>query len=369
MKKIFYWGFLSAFFVLQSCNTPEQGNAVIRGNIEGIEEAGEIYLYKVTNKVVPFDTAEISSTGAFEMVSQIDHLGFFRLGFSQNQNYLSLVVGPDDEITVSGNYGGLEGKAQIEGSDETLVLQEYFASQSKFQNTVDSLRREMQYAQQNQNSINYRNALIHYRMFEQSNEQKIKAFLNENSDKVAALAALTHLNPEKDYELFDEVLTELEPKLKENPIYSKLKKQVDNLAQTQVGAQAPEITMTGVDGETIKLSSFKGKYVLIDFWASWCKPCRIENPNVVKMYNKYKNRDFEIFGVSLDEERRKWVEAIRQDGIEWVQVSDLNGWNNEAAQTYNVNSIPETVLVNPEGEIIARGLRGRDLEEKLEKLL
>lgn len=356
-----------AFF--QSCAEPEQGNVTIRGTISGVEEAKEIYLFKVTDKVIPFDTAEVNSSGDFEMISQVDEIGFYRLGFSQNQNYLSMVISPDDEISVAGNYGGLEGKADVEGSEETLVLQEYFASQSKFQNTMDSLRREMQYAQQNQNTINYRNALIQARMLEQSNEMQIKEFLKANSDQVAALAALTHLSPEKDFELFDEVLNELQPKLESNPIYSKLKKQVSNLAQTQVGAEAPDISMDGIDGEPIKLSSFRGKFVLIDFWASWCKPCRIENPNVVRMYNEYKDKDFEIYGVSLDEERNKWLQAIEQDGIKWVQVSDLKGWNNEAAQTYNVNSIPETVLLNPEGEIIARGLRGRDLEEKLKELL
>ncbi len=342
---------------------------VIRGTIDGIDEKKEIYLFKITSKVTPFDTAVVKSSGEFEMISQIEEIGFYRLGFSQNQNYLSLVVSPDDEITISGNYGGLEGKANIEGSEESLALQQYFASQSKSQNTADSIMREMQFAQQNQNTVNYRNALIHYRMHEQSNQARIKEFLKENDDRVAALAALSNLDPERDYELFVEVLNNLEPKLSSNPIYTKLKTKVDNLAKTQVGAIAPEISMAGVDGENINLSSLRGKYVLIDFWASWCKPCRIENPNVVRMYNEYKDKDFEIFGVSLDEERNKWLQAIEEDNIEWVQVSDLRGWNNEAAQTFNVNSIPETVLLDPDGEIIARGLRGRELEEKLAEIL
>src|SRR5690606_16378148 len=117
------------------------------------------------------------------------------------------------------------------------------------------------------------------------------------------------------------------------------------------------------------LSDYRGKVVLVDFWASWCGPCRREMPNVVRAYEKYKSRGFEIFGVSLDQDHSKWVEAIRSDGMTWPQVSDLRGWQSAAAQLYNVQSIPYTVLVDAAGKIITTNLRGADLEKKLEEVL
>lgn len=135
--------------------------------------------------------------------------------------------------------------------------------------------------------------------------------------------------------------------------------------KTSVGAVAPEISLKTPQGETLSLSSLRGKYVLIDFWASWCGPCRAENPNVIKVYNKYKDKGFEILGVSLDKEENAWKQAIAQDGLPWKHVSDLKYWQSEAAVTYSVQAIPQTFLIDKEGVIVAKGLRGAELEEKL----
>jgi peroxiredoxin len=134
------------------------------------------------------------------------------------------------------------------------------------------------------------------------------------------------------------------------------------------GQPAPDIELPGPDGQTYRLSSFRGKWVLIDFWASWCRPCRMENPNVVRLYQKYHPKGFEIFGVSLDYQREAWLQAIRQDNLTWVHVSDLKGWQSAGAQLYRVNGIPFTVLVDPEGRIAAKGLRGTSLEAKLREI-
>jgi len=132
-----------------------------------------------------------------------------------------------------------------------------------------------------------------------------------------------------------------------------------------VGEPAPEISLPTPDGDALSLSDLRGKVVLIDFWASWCKPCRAENPNVVGVYNQYKDQGFEILGVSLDRSKDAWVQAIQQDNLTWKHVSDLQFWNSEAAQTYGVSSIPYTVLVDREGNVIAERLRGGGLESKL----
>ncbi len=138
---------------------------------------------------------------------------------------------------------------------------------------------------------------------------------------------------------------------------------------TDVGSKAPELKLNDMDGKPVSLSSFKGKFVLIDFWASWCGPCRGENPNVVAAYNKYRDKNFTILGVSLDKDKEPWVKAVNKDGLNWTQVSDLKGWSSGAAAKYGVQSIPANFLINPEGVIIAKGLRGPDLESKLEAVL
>ena len=136
-----------------------------------------------------------------------------------------------------------------------------------------------------------------------------------------------------------------------------------------VGSEAPDFAQAKPDGSVLKLSDLRGKIVLIDFWASWCKPCRRENPSVVLAYNKYKSKGFEIIGVSLDKDRGRWLQAVEQDGLTWPQVSDLAFWQNAVALQYGVRSIPFTVLVDQEGKVLATKLRGEALEKKLEELL
>ena len=144
--------------------------------------------------------------------------------------------------------------------------------------------------------------------------------------------------------------------------------QIEQMKSFVVGGQAPDFTQKTPEGEEMSLTDLRGKVVLVDFWASWCGPCRRENPNVVRMYNKYKDKGFDILGVSLDKTHDRWVQAIEQDGLKWHHISDLKGWQNEVAQAYGVRSIPHTVLLDQEGRILARNLRGEALERKLEEL-
>jgi peroxiredoxin len=159
------------------------------------------------------------------------------------------------------------------------------------------------------------------------------------------------------------------PEIRASQEGQRLKQILDAALLTGIGRSAPVFTQDDSKGKPVALSSFKGEYVLVDFWASWCAPCRQENPNVLKVWRKYHSKGFTILGVSLDDKKDDWLKAIRMDGLPWTQVSDLKGWKNEAAKLYGVEGIPMNYLVDKDGKIVAKGLRGDDLEKKLEELV
>jgi peroxiredoxin len=155
-----------------------------------------------------------------------------------------------------------------------------------------------------------------------------------------------------------------------NTKYIKLAtKRVEDKRGTTVGFKATNFSQNTPEGKTVSLSDFKGKYVLVDFWASWCRPCRMENPNVVAAYNRFKDKGFTVLGVSMDSNREPWIAAIKQDNLTWTHVSDLKGWGNEVGKLYNVTGIPQNFLIDKEGKIVAKDLRGAALDEKLAEVL
>lgn len=196
----------------------------------------------------------------------------------------------------------------------------------------------------------------------------IESFIKENKGGPATYFAAVYVIAEASPTLWDEALTKLKEDAPESIFTQRLEQRINSKNALDIGGLAPDIELQSPEGETVKLSSLRGKVVLIDFWASWCRPCRAENPNVVKVYNKYHDKGFEVFSVSLDNDANRWKNAIIQDGLTWTHVSDLRGWKSSAAALYKVSSIPKTFLLDKNGRIIAKDLRGHQLEAKLAEI-
>ncbi|SEM13754.1 Peroxiredoxin [Chitinophaga rupis] len=200
----------------------------------------------------------------------------------------------------------------------------------------------------------------------------VKQFIADNPESYLSLEMLPMVLslPYKPEEM-EPAFNALAPAVRNTAAGKKMAEQIVRLKTTGVGSPAPDFVQNDTSGVPVRLSSFRGKYVLVDFWASWCHPCRADNPNLVKSFNQYKDKNFTVLGVSLDRpgDREKWLKAIHDDGLAWTNVSDLAFWKNAAAKLYGVHAIPQNYLVDPSGKIIAQNLHGEELDKKLNELL
>ncbi|PRY15631.1 peroxiredoxin [Pontibacter ummariensis] len=359
----------SAGIAFSSCQgnqtaSNEDDQYVVQGKLNNAT-TGQVYLYELgEQQFVPRDTAEIGKDGTFRFEGVVEEPSLYRLTMDQ-QNGLMLVL-DTGKIMVEADASDINGTAKVEGSAETQL----FLDLNKLVN--ESRQKQMALEQRFQEAVSKGNteeaeAIRQEYLVLQRGVRDLLA--KHPSSVVSAFGTATLIDPLNDFAFADSMATLFSKNIPNSKYTAMLVERLKPYRSTAVGQVAPDITLPTPDGGSKSLSSLRGKYVLVDFWASWCGPCRKENPNVVAMYNQYKDKGFEIFGVSLDQSKDKWLAAIEKDQLSWPHVSDLKGWESSAAQLYNVTAIPQTVLIDPEGKIIAKGLRGDDLEEKLATLL
>ncbi len=334
-----------------------------------------IYLEKLSSvQPVIVDSAVINDKGEFDFLQYTPKIGFYRIKLNQ-QNFAMLVLDSADKVNITADIKDLANTYKTEGSPETSLFLAFQDIGKQREIRLDSLNKAFQQLMEANKMDNKRmdslSALFkapYEAIVNPSNDQLAKK-VKENASMYSSIMAIQSLETDKYVDVYQALDAGLTAKFPNDKNVRMFHDVVAKILGSRIGEVAPEINLPSVDGKPIALSSFKGKVVLIDFWASWCGPCRKEMPNVVKAYAKYKAKGFEIYGVSLDDNKDRWIEAIAKDGITWPQVSDLKKWDAEVVRNYNITSIPHTVLLDRAGNIIAKNLRGEDLDKKLAEVL
>ncbi|MBL7901645.1 MAG: AhpC/TSA family protein [Bacteroidia bacterium] len=374
MKPLHVVVLASALFAFSCSDKTKNGSFEFKGKLNG-SNGETIYFEKLSGtQPVVLDSAVLDENGEFEFTGYTPKIGFYRLKFN-NQNFALLVLDSSDKVMLSADAADLKATYKVEGSPETKVFLEFNELSKARDLRLDSLNKVFQSTMEQYKMDSKRmdslSALFEdpYNAIVNQANVAIVEKIKQNTDKYSSLIAIQALEPDKYadlYKLLDAGLSKRYPSERSVMMFHDV---VTKMVATSIGQTAPEILLPSPDGSQIALSSFRGKVVLVDFWASWCGPCRKEMPNVVKAYAKFKNKGFEILGVSLDQDKDRWVEAIAKDGMTWPQVSDLKYWESAPARLYNVQSIPYTVLLDKEGKILDKNLRGEALEKRLEELL
>ncbi|MCK9326217.1 MAG: TlpA family protein disulfide reductase, partial [Bacteroidales bacterium] len=303
------------------------------------------------------------------------------------KEYITLLVMDGDDVNLTADRDNVRSTISVTGSQQTQLLKELDSETSLAMQQLDSIGRI--YEEQEAKGDNpMLQQWITDEVGRIMDEQRtfVRSFIERHSSEPASLLALSHqllqqpiLDANNDFDLYERVDKELTARFPTSLLVKNLHEFVETIkpqieAARKIeemvgnGKPAPEISLPNPEGQEVTLSSFRGKYVLLDFWAGWCAPCRRENPNIVKAYNQFKNKGFEIYGVSLDRDRQEWLDAIKTDKLTWIHVSDLQFWNSPAAKQYGVQSIPANFLIDPNGIIIDRNLRGGALEARLQEI-
>jgi peroxiredoxin len=372
-------------FALTSCG-PEK-NVQIKGTLSGTNTE-KIYLHELGNESTSRkDTVQLDAKGNFSFKHKISQPAFYSL--TVNNKAITLLVHPGEKVVITGDARHLPLTYSVEGSDDSQNIRRL---SQRLEHTVfvgDSLDRTLKKYEGNRNFVNIQRQLEWNYINEVDSLRAYNIrFMNDNPQSLVVIYALyqqlgpniylfSHEDDIKYFRKADSTFYKHYPKVPYivNTLHANVLRMNEqynarqlNRILSMLGQDAPEIALPAPDGKVVKLSSYKGKYVLVDFWASWSAPCRTENISLLDIYNKYHNKGFEVYQVSLDQSRSSWERAIKEDALHWINVSDFKFWDSDVVKLYGVETIPANFLIDKDGTVITKNLRGEALDKRLSEI-
>ncbi len=382
MKKLVFVSSVAGLLLLSVAGPllvfAQSENFTLRATVSGLKAPAKVYIKYPANGRMVTDSALVSQ-GGFQISGNISGPVMAQLLLDRGMKGLGSIHGNSDLLTFYLEKGTITLAAKdsirnavITGSGLNDQFREYkqsfagperimTAADNEFSAAPESLKKDSAYKAGLEGK---------YRAAEKEKKVLQLVFIKQHPDAYFSLVALKEITGQNIDDSTTALFNSLSDGIRHSPDGERFAKRLEVAMATAIGKIAPDFTQNDVNDQPVKLSSFRGKYVLLDFWASWCGPCRQENPNVVKTYNEYKDRNFTVLGVSLDKpgDKAAWTEAIKADNLSWTEVSDLKSVN-EAAKLYGVDAIPQNFLIDPSGRIIAKNLRGEVLRKKLQAII
>lgn len=381
--KIFAFG-LTLLLLHINASAQKKSNFVIKGKIGNLQSPAKVYIGYTTADTVSVEDSAFINNGNFELKQYTVHpvnalIYVCKNGINthniSSENVAEVYIEPNSTITLTSDDNIVDRK--ITGSQSEKDYEDYLAYISPQKKIVDSISRKISRLGYELSRKKVGDSVLvndseilslreDFRNARNAENQKTKKYITSHPDEFVSVNLLDeYAGLFIDFRDVEPVFSQLSSAIRNSVKGRIYARRIEDSKTAAVGTMAPQFEMPDTSGNMVSLASFRGKYVLLDFWASWCGPCRAANPELKKTYYEFKNKNFEILGVSLDMNKANWEKAINQDGLTWHHVSDLKYWKNSAALQYGVVSVPQNVLIDPEGRIVARNIFGKKLEHKL----